>query len=146
MAKRVQKTAKSKKRKYASQPRAGGRLKKLPRDTLPPMMELPMTKIKESVPQYYNRSDYNSVPTIKDFTGSVAKKNQNSARRPMQRSLSASSTSSRRSFRATRKRPSFDTGPSDILISKFKPSGAKFVRPHKRRNTKGSTTNGNNLS
>lgn len=84
-SRRQQKT-KSKKRKYASQPRFGRNKKEL-RDILPPM-ELPLSRIKESQP-------------ISVFQKKVSHKDLN-------RSLSASSNNSRRSFRATRKRPSYD--------------------------------------
>ena len=46
--------------------------------------------------------------------------------------MSASSQSSRRSFRATRKQPLAEVangaGPSDKQVSKFRPSGEKFAK------------------
>ena len=46
--------------------------------------------------------------------------------------MSASSQSSRRSFRATRKQPLAEVangaGPSEKVISKFRPSGEKFAK------------------
>ena len=51
------------------------------------------------------------------------------------RSMSASSQNSQRSFKATRKRPSFgmeNGGLTDIELSKFRPNGAKFLKEIRR--------------
>ncbi len=99
-------------------------------------MDLPMSRIKESVPRmtYYNNSrdqdQVNGLP--KEINGAQmyerSRTKGNISNR--KRSMSASSAKSSRSFRATRKRPSLTMdGPIDEDMSKFRPVGGKFAQP-----------------
>ena len=133
------KLSKSKKRKYASQPRATTKKQKTrggqTENTLP-LMELPMTKIKETGPRmtFYNNAHDPTLP--KEINGvQLVQKGSKKGGLGRKRSMSASSQSSRKSFRATRKRPSLTMdGPTDIELSKFRPNGAKFLKEIRRPN------------
>ena len=89
-----------------------------------------MSKIKETLPRmtFFNNDHY-SLPKelngIKVVTRNTSRHSSNS--KP--RSMSASSVNSKRSFRATRKKPSFTmNGPTDAELGRFKPTGAKFLK------------------
>ena len=63
----------------------------------------------------------------------IEKVNSKKTFKNRKRSMSASSANSGRSFRATRKRPFMLDGPSAETISKFRPSGEKFLKATKQQ-------------
>ena len=101
------------------------------KDTVQMMVELPLTRIKESLPRmtFYKQSGNLDNKPAAIMLDKVNSSNSRKQFRNRKRSMSASSQNSRRSFRATRKQPmaALD-GPSDQQISKFRPSGEKFVK------------------
>lgn len=122
------KMSKSKRRKYASQPRGSTKGKKL-RDAFP-VMDLPMSKIKESLPRmtFFNNDHY-SLPKEINGVQVVQRKTSRHSSNSKQRSMSASSANSNRSFRVTRKKPFVTmSGPTDAELGRFKATGAKFLK------------------
>jgi len=122
------KHSKSKKRKYASQPR--GATKRTKAKHAPALiMELPMKRIKESLPRI---TFFSREPESLDHLSKELEMNgRNGSRHRMsrRRSMSASSSRSRKSFRATRKRPSLIDGPTDAEVSSYRIQNSKFVKP-----------------
>ena len=81
-----------------------------------PMMELPMTRIKESLPRmtFYKGSNKNAHKTgMPEKTFEKVNSKNNIKIKDRKRSMSASSNNSGRSFRATRKRPTILDGLTD---------------------------------
>ena len=92
------------------------------------MVDIPKSRHREDVkPQvtYYMNNADNSKKVPKQINGIVVKLSQNGSRRSIsnrKRSMSASSASSNKSFKASRKRPPTKDGDEVLLMSKYRAS------------------------
>jgi len=94
-------------------------------------IDLPMTRIREAGgPRvtYYKGDADSSTKLPKEINGIVVKLTKNGSKKSVSirnRSMSASSARSNKSFRATRKRPA--GGDEILLTSKIRPTGTKLA-------------------
>lgn len=97
-----------------------------------------MSRIREAGPRvtyYAGDVDVSNVP--REINGVEVKLAGKASKRSIsnrKRSMSASSSKSGRSFRATRKRPAVQSGEEALLSSKFRLTGHKYAQPVGNRN------------